>query len=332
MRRALGSSFAAGVVLAACSSGDLSLGRDREDAGAPLDASASDASPDGPSDGGAVGPASSACSGRAAPPPDRAMTIASGGRSRDFHVHAPPGYDPGRLTAVVLEFHEVAQTSEQQATVSAMKAKSDAEGFLLVGAEGVGKSWNGGICCDPAVSDGVDDVAFVRDMLDAVAAAYCVDPRKVFATGWSNGATLVHRLACDLADRIVAVAPVAGVLGIPSCVPTKPVSVIVFHGTADPTAYYAGVAGAYPSVQEVGSDWAQRDGCTGALAETYRVSDSHCSTYAECRDGAAVAVCTVDGGGHGWPGANPAFAPGYTTPNLSATDMMWSFFAAHPRP
>jgi polyhydroxybutyrate depolymerase len=106
-----------------------------------------------------------------------------------------------------------------------------------------------------------------------------------------------------------------------------------FHGTADPLVPYTGSPGlSFPPVPDTFAGWAMRDGCTGMPAETFRMNDSHCSTYAQCKDGATVTLCTVDGGGHTWPGGLPVPSLGYTTPFLSATDAMWDFFMKHPLP
>ena len=282
------------------------------------------------------GPIAAGCSGRPAPAAaDDTWTLASGGLMRTVHVHVPPGYDPARATPLVLDFHGYTSNAAQQDLLSQMTAKADAAGFIAVLPEGTGSSpsWNAGACCGEAVSNGVDDVGFVRDLLDAAAARLCVDAHRVYATGMSNGGFLSHRLGCELGDRIAAIAPVAGVLGVPTCTPSRPMPVIHFHGTADTLVPYDGNPSmGFPSVPDTFAGWAERDQCRGAPVETFRMNDAHCSSYLDCAGGAAVTLCTVDGGGHTWPGGTPVPALGYTTPYLSATDAMWSFFQAHPLP
>ena len=104
-----------------------------------------------------------------------------------------------------------------------------------------------------------------------------------------------------------------------------------FHGTSDTVAPYDGnVATGTPSVAETIAAWATRDGCTGQPTETFRKGDAHCSTYEACMSGANVTLCTIDMGGHTWPGGPVLIGLGNTSTNLSATDAMWTFFSAHP--
>lgn len=280
-------------------------------------------------------PPPAACSGFAAQPTDSDWNLTFGGLQRVFHVHVPPSYTPSVLTPLVLDFHGYSGDAAQEEILSQMNPHADAEGFLSVHAEGTGvpQSWNAGACCGEAASSDVDDVGFVGAMLDALEAKLCIDPKRVFATGMSNGGFLSQRLGCELSDRIAAIAPVAGVLGVSTCQPGRPVPIIEFHGTADPLVPYLGnpLIG-YPSVPATFSGWAARDGCTGSPTQTYDVMDSSCATYEQCSAGAEVTLCTVQSGGHTWPGGTPVPALGYTTPWLSATDTMWSFFVKHPLP
>ncbi len=78
--------------------------------------------------------------------------------------------------------------------------------------------------------------------------------------------------------------------------------------------------------------WQQRDTCTGSPTMTFQNMDSSCSTSSACLSGAEVRLCTVQGGGHSWPGGDASLGTGYTTPYLSATDAMWDFFQKHPLP
>ncbi len=273
-----------------------------------------------------------ACTGKMAQPTDDTWTVVSKATERTARVHVPASYDPTKPTAVVLNFHGYTSDTTQQAILSLMNAKADTEGFVVVYPQGLNNSWNAGACCGQSAMSAVDDVAFVADLLDTVDAKLCLDRRRVFSTGMSNGGFFSHRLGCELATRIAAVAPVAGVLGVPMCEPARPVPVMHFHGTADQLVPYEGNPDLmFPPVPDTFAGWAQRDTCSGSPIETFRNSDSHCSTYRSCAGGAEVTLCTVDGGGHTWPGGTP-IPTGYTTPFLSATDAMWTFFTQHPLP
>lgn len=278
-------------------------------------------------------PTNAKCTGKTGQPLDSTWTLPFHGEDRTFQVHVPASYDPIKPTPLVMNFHGYSSDAAQEELLSRMIDKSNAEGFVTVHAQGHANSWNAGACCGDAAAKGIDDVGFVSAMLDALEEKLCVDAKRVFATGMSNGGFLSHRLACDLSDRIAAVAPVAGVLGIAECHPKRAVPVMHFHGTADSLVPYDGSASlGFPAVQKTFADWATRDGCIGTPIESFKNVDAHCSTYSSCSGGAEVTLCTVDGGGHTWPGGTPIPSLGYTTPWLSATDRMWSFFVAHPMP
>ena len=102
-----------------------------------------------------------------------------------------------------------------------------AEGFILALPEGLDAQWN-----DAADTERPDDVAFIGAVIDAVVEAHSVDAERVYATGWSGGGFMVHRLACESADRLTAIAvlhaPLRG-----DCAPSRPVSVLQIVGTAD---------------------------------------------------------------------------------------------------
>ncbi|MBX3208200.1 MAG: hypothetical protein KF764_24345 [Labilithrix sp.] len=282
----------------------------------------------------ASGPAAPSCQGKEKLSGDADWTISE----RTVHVHVPASYDPTKGVAVVLDFHGYTSNGTQQATYAGMNAKSDSAGFVAVHPEGSGlaKSWNAGACCGTAASTDVKDVAFVEAILDELATKLCVDPKRVFATGLSNGGFLSHRLACELSGRIAAIAPVAGVMGVSTCTPTRPVPVMQFHGTSDTLVPYNGNAAiGYPPVAQTIAGWATRNGCTDTATESFKKDDVRCMTQKQCNAGAEVTLCTVDGGGHTWPGSSTSLGiPGLgkTTQAINATDAMWDFFVKHPMP
>ncbi len=278
-------------------------------------------------------PVLAGCSGLSPQPQDRTWTLAVNGQQRTAQVHVPPTYDPSVPTAVVLNFHGFTSDGSQEELLSLMNLKADTAGFVAVYPEGEQSSWNAGACCGYASVSGVDDIAFVNALLDQIEAQLCVDSHRIYSTGMSNGGFFSHRLGCELSSRIAAIAPVAGVLGEPTCSPPRPVPVMEFHGTLDALVPYNGdpVLG-FPAVPDTFAGWAKRDGCQGQPTVTYDEVDSQCQTYTACAGGTEVTLCTVQGGGHTWPGGTPIPSLGYTTPFLSATDAMWDFFRRYPMP
>ncbi len=273
------------------------------------------------------------CTGKAGPLGDSSLKIMSGGILRDADVHVPPGYDPTVPTTLVLDFHGNTWNAFQQELLDNMKSAADERNLIVVYPNGVSLSWNAGSCCGVAASTEVNDVGYASALIDKLAEDYCIDPDRVFATGMSNGGFLAHRLGCELADKIAAIAPVAGDIGIPleNCNPSRKVSVMDFHGTFDAVVPYAGgTVYNFPSVEESVGRWRTLDACSDATDVTYDKGDSQCVTWKGCADTTEVTLCTVTGGGHTWPGGTAVPALGWTTLDLDATNAMLDFFEKHP--
>lgn len=271
------------------------------------------------------------CEGLSGDTGDFEKTLMSDGQAREYKVHVPAGYSPSKPTMLVLDFHGYLEQNDDIEKVSKMDGVSDAHNFIAVYPQGLSTSWNAGSCCGSSASGGVKDVEFVSAMLDALEKEYCVDKKRVFSVGFSNGGMLSHRLACELSDRIAAIGPVAGTLAIDNCAPTRPVPVIHFHGTGDfVVPYDGGGAGGAESVKDTISGWAQRNGCTGDPVNVYNKGDASCDEYQNCAAGSAVRVCTIDNGGHQWPGGESAGPLGNVSTDISASEEMFTFFSAHP--
>jgi len=261
-------------------------------------------------------------------------TIDLDGGSRTYLVHLPPGYDGRAPLPLVLVLHGATESPESVEHLSAMSAKADQEKFIAVYPRGTGQlpTWNAGNCCGYAQQNRVDDVAFLRTLIEKLEQDYAIDPKRIFATGISNGAMMSYRLACELSDKIAAIAPVEGAQNVP-CRPQARVSIIVFHGTADhlvpfeggSTPFQLGPKRSDTSVAEAVSFWVKQDSCA-ASPERENTSQLHLTRYMDCKDGHAVELYAIQGGHHMWPGVPIS---GNSVP---ATDLMWSFFASHPKP
>ncbi|WP_063066013.1 alpha/beta hydrolase family esterase [Nocardia violaceofusca] len=208
------------------------------------------------------------------------------------------------------------------------------------------------------------DIAYLSDLLTHVEANRCVDERRVYVTGLSMGAFTTSSLACQLADRIAAVAPVAGLQDFAWCDPVRAVPMVAFHGTEDPIVAYTGgvgpnakylpsadgtgsaaqrgdtrpggVNGPGPvSIPEQAAAWARREGCGVPPRQQQVAPDVVRYTY-PCPDRTAVQLYAVVGGGHTWPGTASVISPeplvGRTTTAISANRIIWDFFRDHPLP
>jgi polyhydroxybutyrate depolymerase len=282
-------------------------------------------------------------------PGDHTRSLEVDRRTRTYLVHVPKSYDGKKGYPVVVAFHGGGSNAEQMVHFCGLNDKAEKAGFLAVYPNGTGRlekalTWNGGNCCGYAVQNKVDDVAFVRALLDDLAKGAKVDPRRIYATGISNGAIMTYRLASELSDRIAAVAPVAGPMGTETCKPKRPVPVIHFHGTADEFAPFKGGKGAksisgtdFYSVDHSIRAWVKANGCPERPA-TVQLPD-HAKdgttvtrkTYGPGKDGAEVVLVVIEGGAHTWPGRQPRVKfLGKSTKNVSANDLMWEFFQKHP--
>jgi polyhydroxybutyrate depolymerase len=283
----------------------------------------------------AAAPPPVTCSGKAQKTGDDTISITMGSTQRAVDLHVPKGYDATKPTPLILNFHGFTSNAPEEQLLGLMNDKSDAAGFVVVYPQGTGvpQSWNAGLCCGQAAQDKVDDVAFVSKIIDTLEDRLCIDASRVYATGMSNGGFLSHRLGCELSTRIAAIAPVAGVMGIPSCTPARPMPVMHFHGTLDPLVPYDGGSPlGFPSVPVTSDGWVARNACTGPAKQTYQKGDATCVTHDQCAGDVTVTLCTIDGGGHTWPGGLPVPTLGKTSTDISATDAMWDFFQKYRLP
>jgi polyhydroxybutyrate depolymerase len=300
--------------------------------------SSSSSTPDAGS-GAPIPPSSVTCAGKTGATGDLTLNLTSGGFARDSLLHVPSSYDPGKGAMLVLNFHGFSSNAAEQVLLTSMNTEADARGFVVATPDGLGNGWNAGDCCTELQPSNVDDVQFTRDLLALVESQYCIDPSRVYATGMSNGGFLSHRLACALSDTIAAVAPVAGVLGIDptTCVPTRPVPILDFHGTADPVVPYDGGPAAklvpgvtFRSVPTTMDFWRGANACLGAATVDYQFGTATCTRWSDCAGGADVELCTLVGEGHEWPGGLPVPTLGASTNDVVATRRMVDFFVAHP--
>lgn len=255
-------------------------------------------------------------------PPGRyeGVTLEHGGRTRSYDLYVPPTVDVTEPATLVLNFHGLYGNPTQQASFSQYDAAADTAGIIVAYPAGVSNSWNSGVCCGGAQSEGVDDVGFARTVVEHVGLGSCIDRSRVFAIGMSNGGHMAHRLACEAADMFAGVASVTGVLNVLSCTPSRPISVQQFHGTADAIVRYDGYGPGYPPVDSMMEAWASRNGCAPVPNVTHEQGDALCETWVGCHDDVEVTLCTIEGAGHCWPG-NASCTFGSSTTDVSANEV-----------
>ncbi len=274
------------------------------------------------------------------------------GRVRHYRLFVPRNLPVDSPVPLLVALHGGLGTSAQFAKNSGFDGLAESNGFIVVYPDGIGarvdgtgpQTWNGGYCCGPAVRQNVDDVGFVRQLIDAVEAKFRIDPAKVFAAGHSNGAIMAYRLACELSDRIVAIGVQAGSLGVDACAPSLPVSVFHVHGTADTNHPIDGGRGTgianveFRSARVAVATMAKVAGCAdgSVLSSAPSNADLKVATWSGCASGAQVRFVEVSGATHAWMGHPSASAAGTALtgapyPDFDTSRAIWSFLAAHPR-
>ncbi len=278
---------------------------------------------------------------------DAPASIVSGGITRDYFVHVPASYDATRPTALVLIFHGGGGEARGMARLSGMDDVSDRHGFIAVYPQGINRQWKDG---RTQVLSGNDDVAFISSLISALETRYRIDPKRVYATGISNGAFFSFRLACDLGSEIAAIAPVAGStpVGFHDACKSQPVSVLMINGTDDKLVMFDGgrVGGPFVNqgesipVAQTFAQWLKTDACSAPPRQT-TLQDADpldgtttmVQAYDRCREGSAVWLYTIEGGGHTWPDG-PQYLPksiiGKVSYDFDASETIWQFFESHP--
>jgi polyhydroxybutyrate depolymerase len=291
---------------------------------------------------------------RAAPGVSRARAAASGrsveqlavgGIARRYVRYEPPGLDPAATVPLVLVLHGRGGSGTIAEWMYDMREQSDAHGFVVAYPDALGDppTWHSGLGLGGGQQD---DVSFIRALVEREASARPIDRDRTFVCGHSSGGLMSYRLTGEASDLFPAVGVVAGTVGfrLPSGKvmttpkPDQPVAVIHFHGTEDPLVPYNGGSQRGPSgfisVADSIAFWVAEDRCD-PTPTTETVGVARRETYSGGRAGTEVTLWTIEGGGHEWPKTHASVRPAGMTvamaADISATELTWAFFAAHPR-
>ncbi len=302
-------------------------------------------------------------------PGTHALTLRVSGHERSYIVHVPRRYDSRAAVPLVVMLHGGGGTARGAMWETGWAEKAEREGFLAAFPDALARDparpssfaanpqlWNDGSGRFYPGQEAVDDVGFIGAMLDDLSARFAVDARRVFVTGFSNGASMSFRVGAELAHRIAAIAPVAGALWIEPGALKPPVSMCYLTGSADPLNLIEGgvprlASGASdrvrakpkPPVRESVAKWVKALGCPASPASESSANGVITRTYCAGVHGASADVhgaradviyIVVEGLGHTWAGGRsllPERMVGKTSDRIRATDVIWEFFQRHGR-
>jgi polyhydroxybutyrate depolymerase len=267
------------------------------------------------------------------------------GRIRTFTLVLPENYSIGSDFALVIAVHGGGGDADQFESTSKLTEKARSSGFMVVYPEGVRsngllglRTWNAGGCCEYAMDNNIDDVKFLSLLVDHLLATYKINPKRVYATGHSNGGMMSYRLACELADKIAAIA-VSGCTMVVNreCLPSRPVPVMHLHSVLDSRVPYLGGIGIsnvyYPPVDSGLMVWSGINGCQQTAKVLIDNSDYKLTRWSDCLGQVTIQYFLTRDGGHGWPGGLPG-GPFSDTPSkvINANDLLWDFFSRYQLP
>jgi polyhydroxybutyrate depolymerase len=239
-------------------------------------------------------------------------------------VHVPEGVRAGRRVPLVIGLHGAGQDARGFEAESAFTQVADDHGFVIA----YPMSWRArGFWRYPEPDGPRSGLRYLRAAIDAVARTQCVDRGRVLVTGISSGGRMTYAAGCELADVLLAIAPVSGgTRQLPPCRPARAISILDTHGTSDRIVSYRGRGPDRDGrVRDVMEGWARREGCR-ARPRARRI-DAHVTRleWPGCRAGVRVAHLRVEGGGHAWPplGGPPGVG-------LDGAEEIWRFFASLP--
>lgn len=262
-------------------------------------------------------------------------SIQSGGLTRDYLLYVPASYNVNTPSALLFNLHGYTSNNLEQSFYADFRSIADTANFLIVLPNGTldgqgNRFWNTFVG-----NSTVDDIGFIRDLLDTLESKYTIDPNRVYSTGMSNGGFLSYSLACELNHRIAAIASVTGSMiqaKLNACNPQRPVPVMEIHGTADNTVPYNGQAlTTFVAIPTLVNAWVGFNHCnpTPSITQVPDINTTDGCTaerqvYSGGDKGSTVEHYKITGGGHTWPGS--PFVIGVTNLDINACKEIWRFF------
>lgn len=279
-------------------------------------------------------------------------TVEAAGLTRSYELHVPPNLPAGKAVPLVIVFHGSGDTGAGMESFSKFDDVADREGFIVAYPDAIAANWNDGREATGITSqfNKVDDVAFTSALIKEISTTHAVDAKRVYATGFSNGAIFVHYLAAKLPARLAAVASVSGGIAEPLArefKPAAPLSIFIIHGSKDALVPFEGGDvdyggfGCIISTTKAVEMWIK---CNAIDAKPESGMLPDINTKDNCRvswsrwiskaNQSEILLYTIEGGGHTWPGGSqflPVNVIGNVDRDFNATEAIWDFFKKHPQ-
>lgn len=254
-------------------------------------------------------------------------TIEVGGQQRSYVVSLPEAYGAGRPLPVVMVLHGLGSTAEQILAYSRFPEAGQKDDFVVVAPQSntARHSWN--FVAGPRLPR--SDARFIDSLAESLAADPCLDARRQYLTGMSNGAAMTFAMACFGSHDFAAYGAVAAAGYQDRCASAPPASFVYFHGTADRVVPIGGGDTPISPVEPVDTTlakWAEHDGCAATPRIRTAADGVELRRWPGCDDGSRIDAYIVAGGGHTWPGSIPIPTLGATTDQIDATAIMTDFF------
>lgn len=272
-------------------------------------------------------------------------TLTVDGNNRTYLLNLPSTYNASADYPVVIALHGTGGDAAQFERDYGFTEKANDEQFMIVYPEGVPgpgsfgiRTWNAGNCCGYLQQTRVDDVQFITQLIDHLSEAYSVDSKRVYVTGMSNGAMMAYRLACEIPDRIAAIASVSGpLIAAQPCEPSRAIPILHIHSELDTKVPYAGGKGLagynFPSIDSTLTVWAGLDKCNPSPIVVEENDSYQHIEWQDCKDDARIELYLTKDGGHAWPGGHKSRAAADEPSHaFNATDLIWDFFKQHQLP
>jgi polyhydroxybutyrate depolymerase len=266
------------------------------------------------------------------------------GDVRTYVVNLPRSY--GEQSAVdfpvVIALHGTGGSAHQMETSYGLTEKADQENYVIVYPDGVSstgifgiRSWNAGACCDYAMYEQVNDIGFIRQLIEKLAEDFHIDRKRVYVIGMSNGGMMAYRVACELSHKVAAIGVVSATMIMDRpCTPERSVPIVHIHSGLDnkvPLNGGIGIGGYhFPAVDSVMRVWSSLNHCDESASVTDDGAVRH--TQWQCDHSALEQYVTYDGG-HSWPGGRQSGVRGdVPSAAINANDVIWSFLGQFSLP